>query len=165
MCILSQWDHIKMVVILQTNEDDCILTNFHRSWFLWVILKLSIGSGNGLVPNSRIANYHKLNMFSSSPSGYRNFWLHFCDLMASLKMAEEISLHLAALPVLISQTPLCTSPKPTMHHFVAEMCTCVHISVTKYCIVGYLCDALWDLWDGSIASTWRKIKVTKSRLF
>ena len=27
----------------------------------------------------------------------------------------------------------------------------VHISLTKCCIVGYLSDALWDLWDGSIA--------------
>ena len=41
-------------------------------------------------------------------------------------------------------------PYPIMHHFVTEMCTCVHISVTKWCIVGYLCDALWDLWDWSI---------------
>ena len=41
-------------------------------------------------------------------------------------------------------------PYPTMHHFVTEMCTCVHISVTKWCIVGYLFDALWDLWDGCI---------------
>ena len=41
-------------------------------------------------------------------------------------------------------------PYPTMHHFVTEMCTCVHISVTNWCIVGYLLDALWDLWDGSI---------------
>ena len=42
-------------------------------------------------------------------------------------------------------------PYPTMQHFVTEMCTCVHISVTKWCIVGYLSDAFWDLWDGSIA--------------
>ena len=41
-------------------------------------------------------------------------------------------------------------PYPTMQHFVTEMCTCVHISVTKWCIVGYLSDALWDLWNGSI---------------
>ena len=27
-------------------------------------------------------------------------------------------------------------PYPTMHHFETEMCTCVHISVTKWCIVG-----------------------------
>ena len=42
-------------------------------------------------------------------------------------------------------------PYPTTHHFVAEMCTCVHISVAKWCIVGYLSNALWVLWDGSIA--------------
>ena len=28
-------------------------------------------------------------------------------------------------------------PNPTMHHIVTEMCTYVHISVTKWCIVGY----------------------------
>ena len=37
---------------------------------------------------------------------------------------------------------------PTMHHFVTEICTCVHISVTKWCIVGYLANILWDVWDG-----------------
>ena len=42
-------------------------------------------------------------------------------------------------------------PYPTMHHFVTEMCTYVHISVAIWCIVGCLSDALWDLWDGSIA--------------
>ena len=40
-------------------------------------------------------------------------------------------------------------PYPTMHHFVTEMCTQVHIFVTKRCIVGYLSNALWDLWDSS----------------
>ena len=34
-------------------------------------------------------------------------------------------------------------PYPTMNHFVTEMCTGVHISVTKWCIVGYLSDAWW----------------------
>ena len=38
---------------------------------------------------------------------------------------------------------------PTMHHFVTEMCTCVHISVTKWSIVGHGTVALWDLWDWS----------------
>ena len=41
-------------------------------------------------------------------------------------------------------------PYPTMLHFVTEMCTHVHISVTKLCIVGYLSDALWDLWEGYV---------------
>ena len=36
---------------------------------------------------------------------------------------------------------------PTMHHFVAEMCTPVHMSVTKWYIAGYGTDALWDLCD------------------
>ena len=35
-------------------------------------------------------------------------------------------------------------PYPEMHHFMTEMCTCMHISVTKWCIVGYLSDALWE---------------------
>ena len=43
-----------------------------------------------------------------------------------------------------------------MHHFVTEMCTCVHISVTECCIVGCLSNALWDLWDGSIMKCWYK---------
>ena len=31
-----------------------------------------------------------------------------------------------------------------MHHFVTEMCTPVHISFTKWSIVGYLSNALWN---------------------
>ena len=42
---------------------------------------------------------------------------------------------------------------PTMLHFVIEMCTCVHISLIKWSVVGYLCEALYDLWDGFIATT------------
>ena len=35
----------------------------------------------------------------------------------------------------------------------APFCTrSVHISVTKWCIVGYLSNALWHLWDESISS-------------
>ena len=34
---------------------------------------------------------------------------------------------------------------PTMHHFVTEMCTFMHISVAKLCIVGYRTSALWNL--------------------
>ena len=39
---------------------------------------------------------------------------------------------------------------PIMHHFISEMCTCVQICVMKWCIVGYLSNALWDFLDGSI---------------
>ena len=37
-----------------------------------------------------------------------------------------------------------------MHHFATEMRTHVHISVAKWCIVGYGTSALWDLWSRSI---------------
>ena len=37
-----------------------------------------------------------------------------------------------------------------MFHFVTEMCMCVHLSVSKWCIVGCRTSALWDLWDWSI---------------
>ena len=40
-------------------------------------------------------------------------------------------------------------PYPILHHFVTEMCTRVHISVTKWCIAGYLSDAPWNLLNGS----------------
>ena len=41
-------------------------------------------------------------------------------------------------------------PCPTMRHLLREICTCVHISVKKRRIVGYLSNALWDMWDGCI---------------
>ena len=62
---------------------------------------------------------------------------------------------------------------PTMHHFVTEVFTCVHISATKWCIVVYSSDASWDFWDGSIdifirvTSWWARwrLKLPASRLF
>ena len=38
---------------------------------------------------------------------------------------------------------------PPMHHFVTKMCTHVHISLTKWCILGCRTGAFWDLWDWS----------------
>ena len=38
---------------------------------------------------------------------------------------------------------------PTLYHFVTEMCTHVHISVTKWCSVGLGNATLWDLWNRS----------------
>ena len=32
----------------------------------------------------------------------------------------------------------------------ASTCARVHISVTKWCTVGYFSGALWDLWDGTV---------------
>ena len=56
----------------------------------------------------------------------------------------------------VALIPQCTSPILSTHRFVADMCTCVHISVTKWCIVGYLSNALWDLWDWSIHWTLKR---------
>ena len=49
----------------------------------------------------------------------------------------------AAINRPISQIPQCI--KQLSHN--APFCNIVHISVTKWCIVGYGTDALWDLWD------------------
>ena len=49
-----------------------------------------------------------------------------------------------------------------MHHFVTEMCTHVHISVTKWCIPGYGTGVCWDLCDRPIAVRSRGIMQTWS---
>ena len=59
--------------------------------------------------------------------------------------------HRGTLLTLVLVKPHNASGKyPTMHHFVTEMCTHVHISDTKWYIVGYGTGAVWDLWDESI---------------
>ena len=52
-----------------------------------------------------------------------------------------------------SQIPHCNCPISHNDHFVTEMCTCVHIFVTKWRTVGYLPDASWEFWGGSIEKT------------
>ena len=58
----------------------------------------------------------------------------------------------------ISQIPECIC---AISHNATFCNRNVHISVTKWCIMGYLCDALWDLWDGSIGPI--TSNVTQSR--
>ena len=55
---------------------------------------------------------------------------------------------------------------PTVHHFVTEMCTQLHISVAMWCIGGYGTGALWDLCGGSIViyDIPRNSNLAKSRL-
>ena len=83
-------------------------------------------------------NGHQATYFNTFP------WFCFVLNRISVKFVTESPID----PSHKSQNA--SVPYPTMQHFVTEMCTCVHISVTKWCIVGYLSDALWDLWDGSI---------------
>ena len=49
----------------------------------------------------------------------------------------------------------------TMHHFVAEMCTHVHISVTKWRVVGYGTGALWDCVFGLTDATSFDTQISK----
>ena len=42
------------------------------------------------------------------------------------------------------------TPHPTMHHSATEICTDVHISITKCRIAGHPPNAPWDPQDGSI---------------
>ena len=50
-------------------------------------------------------------------------------------------------------------PYPTMHLFVTEMCTCVHISVTQWGIVWYMHNALLYLCDVSIDSMYPHTRI------
>ena len=50
----------------------------------------------------------------------------------------------------VAQIPQCTIPISHNTSFCNRMNTCVHISIMKWCIVGYLSNVLWDLWVGSI---------------
>ena len=56
---------------------------------------------------------------------------------------------------------------PTMHHFVTERWTCVHISVTEWFIVGY-CDILWvcemGILDESLCCPYIDVKWTSWHL-
>ena len=61
----------------------------------------------------------------------------------------------------IPQVPKYTSEKyPTLNNSVTEMCTHLHISVTKLCFVGHGTGVLWDLCNRSV----RKVKTQISWL-
>ena len=64
----------------------------------------------------------------------------------------------AALPLdcpSVIEIPQCSCPISNNVPFCDRN---VHISVTKWDIVGYLCNALWDLWDWSTKSNTTKMK-------
>ena len=45
-----------------------------------------------------------------------------------------------------------------MHHFVTEICTREHDSLTKWCTVGYGTGALWDVFKSKILRSWVDIQ-------
>ena len=89
------------------------------------------------------------------------FGYHFIYVVTLFKVAQGISKNVSALQGLI-KTGITLHKKegwidpsykshnsshiyPTMHQFVTGMCTHVHISVTKWCIVRYWTVELWGL--------------------
>ena len=72
------------------------------------------------------------------------------QLSIFLTTSYECSVNIAIDPSHKSNNVL--DKYPTMHQYVTEMYTCVHISVTKWCILGYGTDVLWDLCNRSISS-------------
>ena len=49
----------------------------------------------------------------------------------------------------VAQIPQCISPKPHNAPLCNRNVRSMHISVIKQCIMGYLSNAVWELWDGS----------------
>ena len=70
---------------------------------------------------------------------YRSSWSGLIKAGAVWRLLWDgsSSVILVYLNLHVAQIPQCIRKHPTMHHFVTKMCTCVHISVTKWCIVGY----------------------------
>ena len=58
--------------------------------------------------------------------------------------------------------PIMHKTIPTMPQFVAEMCTHLHISATKWGIVGYGSSALWDLCSRFIAPCIKIYNITRN---
>ena len=73
------------------------------------------------------------------------------NVITSKQCCDFVSTYNDVIIDLINKSHNAQVPHTTMHHFVTGMCTCVHFSLAKWCIVGHLSNALWDLWDGSIA--------------
>ena len=112
---------------------------------------LSLGQGNRVI--SQIPQCIS-QISHNAPFCNRNVHTgaHFCYKMVNcgiwdwciVGFVQQVYCMIAPMPV---KWPV---KYPTMHHFVTEMCTQVHISVTKWWIVGYETGALWDLCDRSI---------------
>ena len=77
-------------------------------------------------------------------------WLEApCRLWDVTVMNDSIPIGHIRHPVdLIHKSPNALHRYPTRQHFVTE------ISVAKCCILGYLCNALWDFSYGSVDRPW-----------
>ena len=73
----------------------------------------------------------------------RGKWFHL--MTSSCMLVRRYRVPYIANNKPISQISECICAISHNANFVTEMFTCVHIFVTKWCSVGYLFDALWDL--------------------
>ena len=82
------------------------------------------------------------------------------DTCICLRLFTSLHLH-SHRP--ISQITWCIGRISHNAHFVTEMCTLVHISVTKWCSVGYSSNTLWDLchrWH-----VWNFVMIVRWKIF
>ena len=107
-----------------------------------------------LIGFSTYINLKHYFMYKDAATGTSRFHYGFYSIMVTLIIYRiNPSMAAATEPINPYHKSLSASDKyPTMHHFVTEMCTYVHISVTKWCIVEYGTGILWDLCDRSISS-------------
>ena len=80
-------------------------------------------------------------------------WLRFVAWQHRAITWPNVDLSSVRSNRLISQIPRCIRQLSHNATF-CNMCTRVHISVTKWCIVGYGTASLWDLCNRSMTITW-----------
>ena len=107
-----------------------------------------------LIGFSTYINLKHYFMYKHAATVTSRFHYGFYSIMVTLIIYRiNPSMAAATEPINPYHKSLSASDKyPTIHHFVTEMCTDVHISVTKWCIVEYGTGILWDLCDRSISS-------------
>ena len=143
MCEISTRDATKYLSFSTTVARHC-LYHFH----------VSFGEGNAKIIMKTVAIDGNFYVNSEWRHGSRFLCFvvncYLSHLPISLRVTTFAMGQSCNRPIL--QIPQCIRRHLTMHHFVSEMCTHVHIFDTTWCIVGYGTDALWDLWDWSIAA-------------
>ena len=134
----------------------CVFSRARESrLFCWPSQHLALGSSCYFLPGRQWFLLWFGRWLSSDLSNLWNPWdLLPCIHCGIINFVDGYSLD-PSTKLYFSTNPSHASPShkshnaldkyPTMHHFVPEMCTHVQICVTKWCIVEYRIDALWDL--------------------
>ena len=126
----------------ERNHQSSASLAFVRGMHLWPMDYPHKGPGHGKC-------FHLMTS-SCPPTGVWVFSHSACCLTVTVGATITVPSHSYQVTVInrsISQIPQCTCPIPHNAPFSNRN---VNISVTKWRIVGYLSDALWDLWERSI---------------